>query len=187
MELLKQLKSGKKGYKEANMSSFLKIALENLIKGPSTEKYPFGETFVPVKLRGKIKHDPNLCIACHICEHVCAGGAIRIEETEDGRGIDFVVWHNTCAFCGLCEHYCPTGAIHLTNDYHTAHLQQEKYSFVERSFIKYQPCSCCGKPMVPIVPKIAEKANGKESGINEPVRMCEDCRRRIIAKRWVIK
>jgi formate hydrogenlyase subunit 6/NADH:ubiquinone oxidoreductase subunit I len=169
------------------MSSFLKIAFQNLIKGPSTEKYPFGETFVPEKLRGKIKHNPKVCMACHICEHVCAGGAIHIQEAEDGKGVDFVVWHNTCAFCGLCEHYCPTGAIHLTNDYHTAHLNQNKYSFVERTFIKYVPCSCCGKPMVPLVPKITELAYGKDGDIKGLTKMCEKCRRKITWKDGVIK
>lgn len=165
------------------MSTFLKVALSNLVKGPSTDKYPFGETFVPEKLRGMIKHNPDICMACHICEHVCAGGAIRIEEAPDSSGINFVVWHNTCAFCGLCEHYCPTGAIHLTNDYHTAHLQKDKFDFAEKSFIKYEKCTCCGKNMVPLVPEIAEKAYGKGGDAQEMVKMCEECRRKAIWKR----
>lgn len=169
------------------MSSFLKIAFNNLLKGPSTEKYPFGETFVPEGLRGKIKHNPEACMACHMCEHVCAGGAIRIKEAEDGSGLDFMVWHNTCAFCGLCEHYCPTGAIHLTNDYHTAHLQQEKYDYVEKSFIKYVPCPCCGEPMIPLVPELAELIYGKQGDDKGLSKMCEKCRRKAIWKGEVFK
>lgn len=169
------------------MSSFLKIALKNIVKGPSTEKYPFGESPVPEKLRGKIKHNPKTCMACRMCEHVCAGGAIRIYEAEDGSGIHFVVWHNSCAFCGLCEYYCPTKAIHLSNDYHTAHLEQDKYSFVERSFIKYAPCSICGKPMVPLAPEIVEKVYGKEGDTKGLTKMCEECRRKITWKRGTIK
>ncbi len=164
------------------MSSFLKIALKNLFQGPSTDKYPFGETFVPEKLRGKICHNPKACMACHMCEHVCAGGAIRIKEAEDGSGIDFTVWHNSCAFCGLCEHYCPTGAIHLTNDYHTAHLQEEKYSYVESSFIKYERCKCCGRPMVPLVPELYEMVYGKQEDAKGLSKMCEKCRRKAIGK-----
>jgi formate hydrogenlyase subunit 6/NADH:ubiquinone oxidoreductase subunit I len=169
------------------MSSFFKIVLKNILKGPSTDKYPFGETFVPDKLRGKIKHNPDACMGCHMCEHVCAAGAIRIREAEDGSGINFVVWHNSCAFCGLCEYYCPTGAIHLTNDYHTANLEQDKYSFVEKSFIKYAYCSNCGKPMVPLVPEVIEKVYGKEGDTKGLTTMCEDCRKKIAWKRGTIK
>lgn len=169
------------------MGSFLKIALRNLIKGPSTDKYPFGETFVPEKLRGKIKHNPEICMACRICEHVCAGGAIRIEEVADGSGLDFVVWHNSCAFCGLCEHYCPTGAIHLTNDYHTAHLQQDKYTYTENSFIKYAQCSCCGKPIIPLVPKLTEMVYGENGDTKGVSKMCPECRKKDIWKSGVFK
>lgn len=169
------------------MSSFFKIAIGNLLKGPSTVDYPFSEPSVPDKLRGKIKHDPKACMACHMCEYVCAGGAIKIKEAKDGSGIDFVVWHNTCAFCGLCEHYCPTGAIHLTNDYHTAHYQSEKYDYCEHSLIKYEPCSTCGKPMIPLVPQLARKIYGEEYDINALTKMCESCRKKAIWKGGVFK
>lgn len=169
------------------MSSFLKIALQNLLKGPSTEKYPFEETFVPEGLRGKIKHNPEACMACHLCEHVCAGGAIRIKEAEDGSGLDFVVWHNSCAFCGLCEHYCPTGAIHMTNDYHTAHLQQDKYNYAERSFIRYEPCSCCGRPMIPLASELVDLVYGKCDDAKGLSKMCEKCRKKAIWKSGVFK
>lgn len=164
------------------MSTFLKIVLRNILKGPSTEKYPFEDSPAPEKLRGKIKHNPETCMVCHMCEHVCAGGAIRIQESKDKEGVDFVVWHNSCAFCGLCEYYCPTGAIHLTNDYHTAHLQQDKYNYVERSFVKYELCTCCGKPMIPLVPKFEEMIYGKHDDVKGLSKMCEKCRRKAIWK-----
>lgn len=162
------------------MSSFLKIALRNLLKGPSTIKYPFEDTPVPEKLRGKIEHNPDACMACHMCEYVCAGGAIKLKEAEDGSGVDFVVWHNTCCFCGLCEHYCPTGAIHLTNDYHTAHLEEEKYNYAEHSVIKYQHCIVCGRPMIPMVPSLAKKLYGDNEDTKGVTKMCEKCRKKAI-------
>lgn len=67
------------------MSSFLKVILRNIIQGPSTIKYPFEDSPAPEKLRGKIKHDPEICVACHMCEYVCAGGAIRIQESDDKK------------------------------------------------------------------------------------------------------
>lgn len=169
------------------MSSFMKIVFRNLLKGPSTIKYPFEESPVPEKLRGKIKHNPDICMACHMCEHVCAGGAIRISEAENGKGLDFIVWHDTCAFCGLCEHYCPTGAIHLTNDYHTAHLQKDKYRYTESSFIKYVPCECCGKPMIPLVPEMVERIYGKSGDSKGLSRMCESCRKKAAWKGGAFK
>lgn len=169
------------------MSSFLKIMLRNIINGPSTIKYPFEESPAPEKLRGKIRHNPKACMACHMCEYVCAGGAIRIQESGDKKGVVFTVWHNSCAFCGLCEHYCPTGAIHLTNDYHTAHLQRDKYNYTERSFIAYAPCICCGEPMVPLVPQLAEKVYGRDADGQGLAKMCEKCRRKAIWKGGAFK
>ncbi len=37
--------------------SFLKIFARNLALGPSTDPFPFGETFTPKALRGRVKFD----------------------------------------------------------------------------------------------------------------------------------
>lgn len=169
------------------MSSFFNVVIKNLIKGPSTIKYPFEDSPAPENLRGKIKHNPEACMACHMCEHVCAGGAIRIRESEDKQGVDFTVWHNSCAFCGLCEFYCPTGAIHLTNDYHTAHAQEDKYNYTEHSFIKYQQCISCGEPMIPLVPDFEEMIYGNNEDTRGLSKMCEKCRRKAIWKDGAFK
>ena len=161
------------------MFSFLKILASNVIKGPSTDPYPFGETFVPEALRGKIKFDANACVLCKTCIHVCAGGAIRIEESADKSGQQFTVWHNTCCFCGLCEHYCPTKAIHLTNDYHTAHKQEDKYKYVEQGFVKYVPCSNCSALMIPVVPELLNVAYDKvNKSLEEMSKLCVKCRQK---------
>ena len=169
------------------MSTFFKVLLRNIVKGPSTVKYPFEELPVPEKLRGKIKHNPEACVACGMCEYVCAGGAIRIRESDDKKGIDFVVWHNTCTFCGLCEYYCPTKAIHLTNDYHTAHLQAEKYGYCEKTLVRKQPCIRCGKPILPLSQKTAEKIYGREGDQKGLSRMCPKCRRKVLVEDGAFK
>jgi formate hydrogenlyase subunit 6/NADH:ubiquinone oxidoreductase subunit I len=161
------------------MFSFLKILVNNVKKGPSTDPYPFGPTFEPEALRGKIKFDEDKCVLCRTCVHVCAGGAIRIEENKNNKGQDFTVWHNTCTFCGLCEHYCPTKAIRLSNDYHMAHLQEEKYKYVEKGFVKYSTCPSCKEPMLPIVPELLDAAYDH---VNESIRqmsqLCPACRQK---------
>ncbi len=161
------------------MFSFLKILAHNVTKGPSTDPYPFDETFVPDALRGKIEFNANDCILCGTCAHVCAGNAIKIIEREDKNGQDFIVWHNTCCFCGLCEYYCPTNAIHLTNNYHTAHKQKDKYKYTEHGFVKYALCSKCSAPMPPINPILLNVAydNKVNNSIKELSQMCSKCRR----------
>lgn len=169
------------------MSKTLKMILQNIIKGPSTIKYPFEDSPAPEKLRGKIKHNPEACVACHMCEYVCAGGAIRIQESDDKQGIDFVVWHNTCTFCGLCEHYCPTKAIQLTNDYHTAHVQEDKYNYTERTLVKKQPCTRCGEPIIPFPTYLIEKLYGRDGDQKGLTKMCENCRRKAVWEGGAIK
>lgn len=161
------------------MNTFLKIMLRNIIKGPSTIKYPFEDSPGPEKLRGKIKHDPKVCMTCHLCEYVCAGGAIRIQEADNKKGIDFVVWHNTCTFCGLCEFYCPAKAIHLTTDYHTAHLQEVKYGYYERTLVKKHACNRCGEPFIPLAPVLVKKIYGKNGDPKGLTKMCDKCRRKV--------
>ncbi|TYO98571.1 4Fe-4S dicluster protein [Geothermobacter ehrlichii] len=159
------------------MFSFLKILARNLILGPSTDPFPHGETFTPEGLRGKIRFDASACVGCRMCEHVCAAGAIRIEETADKSGLEFVLWHNSCAFCGLCEHYCQTKAIRLTEDWHMAHRQEEKYGYVEKGVVGYVPCSRCGDPMVPVAPQLMKIAYRETNRDIEKLRdLCPDCR-----------
>ncbi len=165
------------------MLAYLKTVIGNLLKGPVTNHYPFTKTFEPKGLRGKIKYDSTACVACRICEYVCAGKAIQLKEAADGSGIDFVVWHNTCAFCGLCAYYCPTKAIRLTEDYHTAHLQAEKYDYAERGFIHYVPCSGCGTPMVPVARELLAAAYQDTENTAYLRQLCEPCRQASTMKR----
>lgn len=169
------------------MSTFFKIVLRNIVKGPSTIKYPFEDSPAPEKLRGKIKHNPDECLACHMCEYVCAGGAIRMQESKDKKGVYFTVWHNSCTFCGLCEYYCPTKAIHLTNDYHTAHLEEDKYNYAERSFVMKKQCIRCGEPIIPLSPKLMEKVYGKDGDVKGMSKLCPKCRRKVTWEGGVFK
>ena len=78
---------------------FLKILWDNLKKGPVTDAFPFGETYTPDRLRGRVEIDPALCVGCGTCVHVCAAGAINISKFEDGSGFEITVWRNSC-----CRH-----------------------------------------------------------------------------------
>ncbi|MBW9088819.1 4Fe-4S binding protein [Rhizobium wenxiniae] len=157
--------------------AFLKILFDNLREGPATEAFPFGEAATPDAYRGKVTFDETNCVGCNMCEHVCAGGAIRFSEKEDG--LHFLIWHNTCISCGLCAHYCPTKAIKLSNDWHLSHLQEEKYEQVDHAVVPYRHCTSCGERLQPGGPMLHQLAfKGTNPRSQRLMNMCPDCRRK---------
>ena len=62
---------------------FLKILWDNLKKGPVTDAFPFGETYTPDRLRGRVEVDPALCVGCGLCELYCPDLAVECLG-EDG-------------------------------------------------------------------------------------------------------
>ena len=167
------------------MAGFLKILFRNLLQGPSTDPFPLGETFTPERLRGRVKIDPNLCMGCGVCRHVCAAGAINIRQKPDNSGYTITVCQDSCCLCASCRQYCPTGAMSITNDWHSAHLESEKFGRVEQQTINYEPCSHCGTLMRPLPLKLAEKLYAKNSEIDpDQIRhLCPKCRQIEDAKR----
>ncbi len=163
------------------MFSFLKILLRNLHQGPVTDPFPFGETFTPKGLRARVSFNADACVGCRMCEHVCAGGAIRFEENESE--LRFTLWHNTCAFCGLCQHYCQTKAIVLTEDWHLSHRQTEKYRMLEQGTITRIPCLGCGTLMMPVAGQLIRIAYRDTNQDIEGLRqLCPDCRQKLGAR-----
>ncbi|HKK34274.1 MAG TPA: 4Fe-4S dicluster domain-containing protein [Desulfomicrobiaceae bacterium] len=160
------------------MLTIFKLMWRNLVQGPSTEPFPFGETTTPERLRGKVAVDAKACTGCEVCISVCAGGALRQEERADGSGKDFYVWHNTCAFCGLCQEYCPTGAIRLTTDWSTVHLNQDKYTYREQVFIAHASCEQCSARMPRMPHGTIETIYGRTNPhLDTLYRLCPQCRR----------
>jgi len=115
------------------------------------------------------------CVGCRMCQHVCAGGAIRFDEEE--AGLSFTLWHNSCLFCGMCSHYCPTGALEATGEWDLAHPQAEKYGQVEHGVVPLVTCTACGVAMLPVVPELLRK--GYRAVSRETARLqtlCSACR-----------
>jgi formate hydrogenlyase subunit 6/NADH:ubiquinone oxidoreductase subunit I len=159
---------------------FLKLLMRNLAKGPSTDPFPFGETFTPKTLRGRLRFDVSICTVCRACEQVCAAGAIRIDRTPEG--MRFMLWQNTCVFCGLCHYYCPTGALTHTDDWHMSQGEGEKFDLVEEGVIPSVACAGCGAKMVATYPN--PKTLGFEATKEDVEKLrllCPNCRRKAIA------
>lgn len=160
------------------MLTIFKLLWRNLRQGPSTDPFPFGETFTPDNLRGKVVIDAQACAGCSMCVNVCAGGALKQVEREDGSGKDFYCWHNTCTFCGQCEDFCPMDAIKLTNDWSTAHFNEDKFTYREHEFIKYDKCENCDTRMPRVPRTMLDKVYGETTEQIESIyRLCPECRR----------
>lgn len=157
--------------------AFLKVLLNNLLKGPSTDAFPFGDTVTPKVYRGKVVFDKTACAGCKMCEHVCPGGAIRFSDKPDG--LHFAIWHNTCISCGLCAHYCLTRAIRLSNDWHLSHLQEEKYEMTDHAVVSFTSCAKCGTQILPAADALMQLAYKDVSTRTEHLRrLCPECRRK---------
>lgn len=158
---------------------FLKVLWNNLRKGPVTDPFPFGETYTPERFRGKVHIDASLCVGCGTCHHVCVAGAINIEKLEDGTGFEITVWRNTCCQCGQCRHYCPTKAITLTNDWHSAHRNKDKYTQITKAHVLYDYCASCGAKLRFLPPDVLKRiyAGHPEVDVDVISRLCPSCRR----------
>ncbi|MBD5416299.1 MAG: 4Fe-4S binding protein [Desulfovibrio sp.] len=167
------------------MAGFLKVLFRNLLDGPSTDPFPLGPTFTPKRLRGKAVVDPDLCVGCGVCRHVCTAGAIDISPKPDKSGYTITIWQDSCCLCANCRHYCPTGAMSITNDWHLVHPESEKYEMLEQHTIDYEPCAHCGTLIRPIPLKLAEKIYAHDANISpEEIRhLCPKCRQLEDAKR----
>ncbi|MBC7963546.1 MAG: 4Fe-4S dicluster domain-containing protein [Steroidobacteraceae bacterium] len=136
-----------------------------------------GDAVAPTGLRGKMRFNAAACVGCRMCEHVCAGGAIRFDETD--TGLHFTLWHNSCAFCGLCSHYCPTKALSVTDEWQMSHLQEDKYRLVEQGVVSFVPCTDCGSILLPVAPELLRVAYRETSREIERLKtLCPECRQK---------
>ncbi len=167
------------------MKKFLKVLAKNVLQGPSTDPFPLGETFTPAKFRGKVQIDEHLCMGCGACRFVCTAGAIHIDRRADASGYDFTVWHNSCCLCASCRQVCPTKAITLSNDWHNAHEQAQKFTWNEQKFMPYTPCASCGSPMRILPIELAKKLYAHNDDVDAAhiVRICPQCRQQEDAAR----
>lgn len=168
------------------MLRFLKVLARNVIQGPATISFPFREAHTPQRFRGKVTMDPEKCVGCGICRHVCAGRAIRIEKNNEKTAYNFTIWHNSCALCGMCRHFCPTGAISMTNDWHNAHLQTEKYAWAENHLVPYLRCAGCQAPIRMLPPELAARVYAHSPiDMTQIMKLCPSCRQIAAAQRQV--
>jgi len=156
---------------------FIKEAITQLFSKPSCNMYPFVPVEAAPKYRGRIVYHADRCIACGMCERVCAGGAISrtIEKLPDDQGEKITLSFDlgSCTFCSHCADFCSRDAIELTQDYHMVGVTDGDL-VVSGSFVKAprkkpaaapaaKPESCgeTGETAAPAAPSIFAREDGK--------------------------
>lgn len=165
------------------MASFLNIIMRNVLEGPSTTPFPFGETFSPDSIRGVCVVDQDRCMGCGTCNYVCVADAIKVIKEDNGWRV--AIWQNRCCLCGSCVTYCPVHAISFEPNWHLAHPQEDKYKMLEQKEMALQPCAKCGKEHRVLN---AEKAallykDNPEINPEEVRHLCRDCRQHLAAEK----
>ncbi len=154
----------------------LRILAHNMRKGSRTrrpeETVPFPEGY-----RGILSHDPALCTGCATCVYVCSPSALRVREVK-GEGMIWTYAGSHCSYCGQCAAFCPTGAIRLEASAPSVAIFS--WSHDKRAVIPYLACPACGRPHIPLPPRIEDRVYGAE--LPEQTRdlplLCEACRRK---------
>lgn len=95
------------------MPKILRIILGNFGSKPETLRFP--DRVAPEgRYRGPVIVDPERCIACGICDHVCVSGAIEVWDAGDHVTWNYDPGH--CTFCATCVGQCPAGALKQRSD-----------------------------------------------------------------------
>src|SRR5713226_5032129 len=107
----------------------LSITFSHLMRRPTTIQYPdridrpVQET-LPLRYRGHLEVDMDICTDCKACERVCPITCIYIESGKDGSGqrmiSSFDIDLAKCMYCGLCSEVCPTGSIRHSREFEGA-------------------------------------------------------------------
>ena len=156
---------------------FIKDAIKQLFSKPSCNMYPFVPVEAAPKYRGRIVYHADRCIACGMCERVCAGGAISrtIEKLPDDQGEKITLSFDlgSCTFCSHCADFCTRDAIEFTQDYHMVG-RTDGDLVVSGSFVKAprkkpaapaaaaaKPESCEAAAAAPAAPTIFAREDGK--------------------------
>jgi len=128
----------------------LKFAVQALIKGPYTSKFPKAPATVPEHFRGVPTYVPEECVGCGACGQVCPAGAITIvdEYREDKKRMVRRIERNwgNCIMCSQCFLYCITKkGIMLDKDFDKS--TTDPADFIDTHDKELLFCEHCGNPI----------------------------------------
>ena len=157
------------------------ILSRNSARGSRTRN-PDDVVSYPHGFRGMIMHEATKCTGCQICRYVCSPNAIAF----DGAEVQFVDWTyfaGRCTFCGRCVEYCPTRCLSFEETMPPVTTDQSSHYVTHRVF--YQPCTRCGRPVIPLPPQTIQALYGDPTpeGLEADHGLCERCRGKTTAAR----
>src|SRR5206468_12554464 len=108
----------------------MSITFSHLMRRPMTIQYPdkipvpIQET-LPLRYRGILEVDMDICTGCLACERDCPITCITIgiemnKETKQRQFTHFDIAVCKCMYCGLCADACRTGSSRLSQDFEGA-------------------------------------------------------------------
>jgi len=87
--------------------------LKNLLKGPSTIRYPYQPAKVTPVTRGHLTINIEDCIFCGLCRMHCPADAIEINKQDRTWQLN----QFQCVICGCCISYCPKDCLFIEQTY----------------------------------------------------------------------
>ncbi|MDZ7753909.1 MAG: 4Fe-4S binding protein [Gammaproteobacteria bacterium] len=157
------------GKREA-MGRALEALYDRAPAHPAVSELPEGAPY------GEVRIDPDGCILCMACVHVCPGRALR---GEAGTPRLFFV-EDDCVQCGLCAGNCPEGAVTLAPRFVWSRQTRKSARLLheERPF----HCIRCGTPFTTasMLQRMTERLEGNwvfaQSASARRLQMCPRCR-----------
>ena len=127
------------------------ITFSHLVRRPMTVQYPdriakpVQET-LPLRYRGILEVDLDICTGCLACEKACPIDCITIgiqqnKQTKERLFTQFDIDIDKCMFCGLCVEPCPTGSIRHSQEFEGACYNHDDMirRFVREPALLYKP------------------------------------------------
>lgn len=100
------------------LPSLMREVWTNLLKKPTTVKYPYEKTPIPQTYRGKHELIRERCTGCGLCAAICPASAITMRVVNEKIFPEINL--SKCIFCYQCEDVCPRGAIKRGKEYELA-------------------------------------------------------------------
>ncbi len=159
----------------------MSITLSHFVRKPYTIQYPDRmpvrvQDTLPLRYRGILEVDLEICTGCLACERACPIDCIVIDAPKDKQTKSMLLSRfdidiAKCMYCGLCSEVCPTGSIHHTTEFEGADYSLESMirRFVQDPVLAYKAKK--GEETDPLIAPILDRGMGFLAEFAESVDM----------------